>query len=139
MDFLLYTSRCVSRQFEIQDLDIMRCALSNNPKFAITGFLHRNKVNYFQYVEGPSAHIEQLFSNLKADTRHIDFRIRLSGSVGKRVFEEWSMGYSSFDGTQHPAITVESTADEMLNFLSESARRQMESLAKLKQTVDSSK
>lgn len=127
MKFKLYSSVCVGTPFENLDLDIMRSALANNAKFGITGFLYRNKTNYFQYFEGHEEYVDQLTANLIADRRHFSFQILTVGDVLTRRFANWSMGYSrhSDENDKSQFIRPSDPPTEILSHLLRESERQL--------------
>ncbi|MEP4124246.1 MAG: BLUF domain-containing protein [Lentilitoribacter sp.] len=137
MKFFLYCSRCVFPQFNINDLDIMRSALSNNPVYGVTGFLHRNSTHYFQYVEGRRERLGNLETNLRGDKRHSDFRIVASGDILYPQFAGWSMGYSqsSMEAIEANGITANDPAKVILAFLLNEADRQISETARAVENV----
>ena len=137
MQFYLYSSRCMSRQFEACDLDIMQTALTNNARHGVTGFLHRNGTHYFQCIESRREHVEKLTLNLKADERHIDFRTLISGDIIAPRFSGWSMGYSQtpIDAEAPNGITASDPAEVILAYLLSEADRQMANLIGSEKTV----
>lgn len=125
MQFCLYRSECVFCPFDLQDLRILQTALSENSKNRLTGFLHRNKTHYFQYLEGPSTPLCETFEKIRCDRRHINLHVLLEGRTLSRRFSEWSMGYSQEQMTApFSRLTEASTAETVIAFLEREAFKQ---------------
>jgi len=132
MNFLLYKSTCVIDPYRSYDLAILRTALHNNRLHGLTGFLHRNKTHFFQYIEGGGQKLAQLTENLRLDHRHNAFQPLRTGTIQHRRFPEWSMGYT--DGLAEiddfGTASGEALSDLILDFLLEVSARQRASIAK---------
>lgn len=71
---------------------IVASAQRHNPARGITGVLVFGSGVFFQWIEGPRAHIEQLMATLHGDARHHDI-VSLSESeeVRERLYPNWDM------------------------------------------------
>lgn len=94
MKFAIYNSRSISSPFQDTDMEILRTSLAFNAAHDITGFLHRSAQHYYQYIEGPSHHIDALLARIAKDLRHTEFQLLQTGETDHRRFGNWSMGYS---------------------------------------------
>lgn len=102
--------------------DILRVARPRNAEFRITGFLLRSETFYLQFIEGPSAHIDQLMINIRKDSRH-QAVVELPFTFGEaRAFPEWSMGYTTTVGEEQfvqavrglgPSMKMDRIADRL--------------------------
>lgn len=125
MRYILYRSRANNRQFQLDDLDILRTALRCNPILGITGFLVRTTDHYFQEIEGPRANVLSLIAAIQADRRHSEFQVLDAGKRAARDFASWDMGYAFAVSDQIGALRLDaySTADEVKACLRHESRR----------------
>jgi hypothetical protein len=68
-----------------------------NDADALTGFLVRAGRNFIQYLEGERSAVRECLLRIANDNRHYDMRIVAIGSLERRRFVEWSMGYFTGD------------------------------------------
>jgi hypothetical protein len=66
-------------------------ARRNNLRDNITGALFCRHDVYLQLIEGPSAKIDALYSQICKDDRHCDVKLLHSEMVDERIFPEWEM------------------------------------------------
>lgn len=87
----------VSRQSYILSDDDIHLLLENcrmkNSQNEITGMLIYFDGTFVQYLEGPEANIDRLYSNISKDKRHQDVILLLDGKTENREFADWSMAY----------------------------------------------
>lgn len=79
-----------------------KAAEKKNEELGVTGVLMASGGLFYQVLEGPSEHIDQLYSEISRDGRHTD--ILLLGSedeVPKRFFPDWSMKAINLDAASH--------------------------------------
>ena len=71
---------------------IIQAAHRNNPRHGITGLLVYGGDMFFQWIEGPRAHVRRLMDIILADPRH-ESVVELSETeeVRERVFPDWDM------------------------------------------------
>lgn len=125
MKFMIYNSRSLSKPFEDIDMEILRTAVAFNAAHDVTGFLHRSAQHYYQYLEGPSHHIDALLDRIAKDTRHTEFHLLQSGNTDQRRFGSWSMGYSRIArAAQTAPLTPDSSGHEVSQVLHQEALRQ---------------
>ena len=74
-------------------VSILETARDNNRRRHVTGLLLYHDMQFFQTLEGPKAHVDEIFAAIKADRRHSGCLILESRSVAARCFDGWSMGY----------------------------------------------
>lgn len=96
LKFYLYRSRIAVGQYDIEDLEILRCGLRNNTAYGVTGFVYKSRTHFFQYFEGTPPIADQLFQNIINDKRHLDVHVLMSGEAPYRRFAGWSMGYGDY-------------------------------------------
>ncbi|WP_027213562.1 BLUF domain-containing protein [Burkholderia sp. WSM2232] len=64
---------------------------------ALTGFLVHAGRNFVQYLEGNPGAVRECLRRIGNDRRHHEMRIVAIGSLERRRFVEWSMGYFTGD------------------------------------------
>jgi len=95
MKSLLYVSRSLlgDGEADIEVQKIVATAVSRNGPLDITGALIFTHTHFAQYLEGPSAAVDQLMAAIREDSRHGDVRIVSTATGLPRHFAEWSMAY----------------------------------------------
>jgi hypothetical protein len=87
----------VSRQSHIlgeEDISaLLQKCRTNNAQQDITGMLIYFDGTFVQYLEGPEATLNQLYTKISKDKRHQDVILLLDGKTDKREFADWSMAY----------------------------------------------
>jgi hypothetical protein len=106
--YLIYTS-LASRLMPETDLNsLLEQSRRNNIKAGITGLLlymepltlGRPEGRFIQMLEGPEAAVRTMFDAILADDRHRGLLRLSSGYAAQRQFEDWSMGFRSFDAQE---------------------------------------
>ena len=89
---IVYCSRAVAGIDQAAVERIVRSAQRNNPRLDITGLLVFGGGMFFQWLEGPRAHLRRLMDTIKADARHENV-VELSETeeVRERLFPDWAM------------------------------------------------
>jgi hypothetical protein len=72
---------------------IIQISRSNNTAHGITGVLVYTGTDFAHLIEGRPDTVEQLWRNLKADTRHHGITSFLDEPTAQPWFETWRMGY----------------------------------------------
>lgn len=94
MKCLVYVSESTSESTERVPPDlttILQSSRSRNKKSGITGLLTYRKRRYLQIIEGEDSAVDQLFSAIKADSRHRRVQIILDIATQVRSFPRWHM------------------------------------------------
>ncbi len=87
-----YVSQFASR-LSRRDIDeLVGRASEKNSKLDITGILMSSGRVFFQVLEGPKAHVDQVFQSIVDDDRHRDvLLLDAEDGVSERYFPDWSM------------------------------------------------
>lgn len=88
---LLYTSRAVGRESDVELPDILRKARGYNSERGITGMLCFAYGRYLQVLEGAPKEVNALYLKIGADKRHEDIRLLSFSQAQPRMFALWSM------------------------------------------------
>lgn len=88
-----YISRASRFVGSSQIASIVSESRRRNEVDALSGFLVRAGQNFLQYLEGPQPGVIACLRRIESDPRHYDMRILALGSMERRRFSDWSMGY----------------------------------------------
>lgn len=87
---LIYVSRSLTPM--PPDLSqILASSRKNNPPLGINGALCFLDGVYFQYLEGESNNVTELYHKIKSDPRHKDSKILDFERISERGYPKWSM------------------------------------------------
>ena len=85
-----------TRPFAAADLaDLLLLARQNNARVGLTGMLLYAEGAFFQVLEGPAEVVDALYGKIELDTRHTKMTKIIQEPIRKRVFDEWTMGFSA--------------------------------------------
>jgi hypothetical protein len=101
MFYLLYVSSAVKLMDNDELLKLHQVSQKNNKKSEITGMLLYQEGNFMQIIEGNKERVLELFSKVTMDKHHKDIYKIMSGSIEKRNFNDWSMGFCNMNETGH--------------------------------------
>lgn len=73
--------------------DILASSVRHNDAAGITGFLLHGHGLFMQVLEGAPAAVDATMQRILADTRHSQLRVLEHGSIFRREFAEWAMGF----------------------------------------------
>lgn len=71
--------------------DILLTSVRNNRRDGITGFLLCDGGFFAQALEGPMREVEDCFTRIFRDSRHLGPQVRARGHVARALFPRWSM------------------------------------------------
>jgi hypothetical protein len=102
--YLIYTS-VPARPLKDDELQELLCiAREANVRFEITGMLICLPESFIQLIEGPKAHIAQLYQNIQKDKRHLRVTTLREAPINHRFFPDWAMAlkkqetFGSYEG-----------------------------------------
>ncbi len=81
-------------------LDILNTSRLNNKQANITGMLVYLRERFIQVLEGDYAAVNEIYKDIKEDTRHHKVTTVLEGNTEHRIFKDWSMGFKKIDDQQ---------------------------------------
>jgi len=132
---LVYISRAVGREPEVELPKILRLARGHNSEQGITGLLCFAYGRYVQVLEGGAKEVNALYLKIGADKRHEAVRLLKFSQSPSRMFALWSMRVICLNENSSPearalvrfnnfgAFEPENwTGDECLGFLQTLAR-----------------
>lgn len=74
--------------------DLLERARTNNARLNVTGMLLYAEGSFFQVLEGDEATVDGLLAKIAADKSHEKVSLIVREPIAKRVFGEWTMGFS---------------------------------------------
>lgn len=90
---LCYQSR-TPKQPNADDLDdLVADARERNRRFGVTGMLVHEGDRFFQWLEGPSAALDVLWTSISRDTRHEHVELLGEGVTPVRLFSDWDLRF----------------------------------------------
>jgi hypothetical protein len=104
---LTYMSRPTAAEppsFYSDQSAILATARANNIRDGLTGALLGNPDWFVQVLEGPSQKLSITLNQILADSRHRDVLIFEVAVAKDRMFENWSMHYSSLDDVEPQSV-----------------------------------
>jgi Sensors of blue-light using FAD len=93
MYHLVYTSHAVKQFADEELLELLRQSRDRNKKLSISGILLYVQGKFMQVLEGKKEFVEEVYSSIQRDSRHIRVTLVLEGNSPKRIFKGWSMGF----------------------------------------------
>lgn len=91
MEQLIYASEGREGLDSEEVFSIIQTSSRRNPEREVTGFLILRAGKFFQLVEGPSAQLDRLLSDLEADDRHHSLVVIERRPISARSFPHWLM------------------------------------------------
>ena len=90
-----------------EDIDhLIAQSADKNTRLDITGFLMTSGRVFLQLIEGPDAHIDDLFQTISKDDRHRDvLLLSYEVDVPQRLFPDWSMRKFDLDDDASERLT----------------------------------
>ena len=77
-------------------------AAKKNESLGVTGVLMASGGLFYQVIEGPEDHVDELYDTIKRDGRHTNLLLLSSeDDVAERLFPEWSMELINLDASSH--------------------------------------
>jgi hypothetical protein len=100
MEYLIYISTA-SRNITQDDLlDILTASRANNTCQHLTGMLLYGEGAFIQVLEGEADMLTQTYRAIEADSRHYNLIKMASGTIKKRNFAEWAMGFKAVNADE---------------------------------------
>ena len=107
MSSLIHCVYCsaATRPFAAADLaELLLLARQNNARVGLTGMLLYAEGAFFQVLEGPAEAVDALYSKIELDTRHAKMTKIIQEPIRRRVFDEWTMGFSAMSREEMETI-----------------------------------
>jgi len=95
--YLIYTSTPARPMSDGELQELLNVAREVNARFDVTGMLIGLPEVFIQLIEGPKAHIEQLYRNIEKDKRHFRIITLREGVIDARFFPDWAMAFKRAD------------------------------------------
>lgn len=100
-----YESRATSRPTVAGLRELANQAQQRNHSLGVTGMLLYDRGRFFQTLEGPPAHLKQLWESIIRDPRHTDVTLLSEHIIPSRLFDGWDL--LSFHGDDASPATVQ--------------------------------
>jgi hypothetical protein len=115
-----------ARNLSRDEIDrLIERSAEKNAQLDISGFLMVSGRIFLQLIEGPDAHIDELFQSISRDGRHKDVLVlSFEVDISERFFPDWSMRKFDLDDTSDSRLAP---VREMLVAINDK-RRQIDDL-----------
>lgn len=97
---LIYCSTATRSLSNADLLELLRVARERNRELGVTGMLLYENGGFFQVIEGEAAVINRLYAMIEADERHHHLVKIIHEPIARRVFADWTMGFSRLHPSQ---------------------------------------
>ncbi|MET3666420.1 BLUF domain-containing protein [Caulobacter sp. 1776] len=84
---------------------IVNASIQNNRLVDVTGFLLAGEGRFLQWLEGPSAGVEETFARIGKDPRHDGVVTIADGRVDRRRFRDWNMAQHRLGVLDRPLLS----------------------------------
>ena len=101
---LCYESRAKARPSEDDLTELVDDARERNRQFGVTGMLVHQGDRFFQWLEGPGAALDGLWSSIRRDDRHGDIQLLGEGVTPIRLFSDWDLRFLHRGDDDPPAV-----------------------------------
>jgi hypothetical protein len=102
---LVYVSSAMQRLSE-SDLEyLLRGARRFNASASLSGVLLYHDGSFFQYLEGDPRGVRQAYARIRASPLHEGIIELLHGTVPRRHFDDWHMGFSRANASMLLALS----------------------------------
>lgn len=91
---LIYSSAAVTPFTPSQLAGLLHLARRRNDLFDVTGMLLYHSGSFLQVLEGPESGIDMIYRSIARDKRHASHKLLHRGTVSRREFRGWSMGFA---------------------------------------------
>jgi hypothetical protein len=93
LHLIIYISKAEIAPGEINKTieEICQVARRENGKRNITGIIFYENGYFVQALEGSKEVLDQLMTNIQADSRHSQVKILVNKAVNRRIFPDWAM------------------------------------------------
>jgi hypothetical protein len=88
---LIYKSMSTQPIDDMMVKSIEERSKDNNSRLEVTGILVASQSEFLQVLEGRIEAVNQVYSKIMRDTRHVDVTLLSYSLVEGRAFEDWSM------------------------------------------------
>jgi hypothetical protein len=111
---LVYLSHATEAFNYDSDIDaILDHANRFNKEQAITGMLLFRGGVFLQLLEGPKEAVQNLYGKIATDNRHTSLKLLVKQNTTERLFENWSMAFTSIDDIDYKKMSELIDWDEM--------------------------
>jgi len=91
LSMIAYRSVAVSTPSDGALQQLLRAAQSRNRSVGVTGVLVHDRGAYFQWLEGPTESLQQIWASILRDPRHHQINVLREEPITERVFRGWDL------------------------------------------------
>jgi hypothetical protein len=111
---MAYLSTASRRETPVSILDdILKKSREFNASQKVTGVLLHNNGRFFQFIEGPSAGVGQVYQRITDSRWHFGFIDLLDAPIARRHFSDWTMGFAQTPANELQKISNASWKAEL--------------------------
>jgi hypothetical protein len=85
---------------EAELVNILSDSRENNKDKNVTGMLIYGEGTFIQVLEGNPANVNSVYDNIIKDKRHKNLIVLATGSLIKRNFPDWTMGFTTINADE---------------------------------------
>ena len=106
-----------SRDLSFEEIDIIvSTAEEKNRQLGVTGILMSSGRVFYQVMEGPDAHVDELYGSIQTDNRHSDvLLLEMENNADEHYFPDWSMKRFVLD--EHADERLEPVHEMLVNVM----------------------
>jgi hypothetical protein len=104
MSALVYRSRSVAPQTDIDLFYLLGQARERNARNGLSGLLLYDRGWFFQWIEGPTEPLGLTWNRIRRDTRHRDLTVLADQQIPVRLFPDWHMRFAHRDRQHEAAV-----------------------------------
>lgn len=94
---VLYVSAANGEPDDAEHAQLLAQARERNESLGVTGLLLYKDGLFMQFLEGAREDVEAVYASITRDPRHAGVRTILSGTIERRIFQNWSMAFIRLD------------------------------------------
>jgi len=95
MQYIVYMSTAIKAFSDIELKELLTQSQKNNTRDNITGMLLYGQGSFVQVIEGDDEKIKETYQRILNDDRHKGIIELAQGTLEKRNFPDWSMGFNT--------------------------------------------
>ena len=97
MKRIIYCSQATLDFSPDELIALLELSRANNQQSGLSGMLLYSSQSFLQMLEGDPAALEQTYSRILDDDRHVNLRLLMNSDVTARLFPDWTMGFEHID------------------------------------------
>jgi hypothetical protein len=122
---LIYRSEATDALNDAELRSIAMFSALNNKAANISGLLLHHNGQIMQVLEGKADALQDLYSRIEKDDRHVNVTLLVNGPCTAPVFKEWSMGYRPVNSPGELDIFFALTRDTLKDMTPDQAPQEL--------------